>query len=685
MRRVNVFLYSALIFISAISLGAATTPGPQISGVTPKAVAKAAPQTLTVVGSGFKTGLTPSIGTASGVTSTSFMWTVTLNNAGTTTLSVTNRDTQVSNAYSMNVGAPTEPALYLMCPPPQVVTTTSSAGIAVNYPSPLRTGGVPPISMACTPPSGKVFPVGTTPVMCAAVDAAQQRAACSFAVTVNLGQTAPKLSEYAINGVPPFVGTTSMYLGTAKYSNGTSQPVQANLATWQSANTAIAAWSSPGVLKGVSAGTTVVSSIYQGMTATSTVTIPASPGPVPPPPPPPTQVNGGKTLISSGDFTFLGAFKVPSSAGGGDAAWGRTLALRTVNGQTKLLSMTAQQGVFEINIPSPLGSNPANFPVATLGRFWGDVFEARHTVQYGLASGFVYGLYWDDVDNRLYWNYGDIYKANTNPDSSIGYSTLNDADGSHVSVGSWQVGDNSKMTMGGVLPVPSWWSNLYAPGRRLAAGFGGYQSVVATGPASMGLALFGFDPAQLGATPLHGKVPSRTLVMYPYTQGCQARMARDVDYTTQFDACNPANGAGFNTWVDDMWQGAVWIDTPTKTGILVTHVEGNGQVWYQNSTTHAERGSHWMRVYSPDDFARVLAGSANPWGIQPRASWAVQFPGAFTYPLPSWQDEPAYLVTGAAYDSATQRLYVAVRFAAGPSINQVTPQNTTAIYVFQVS
>ncbi len=38
--------------------------------------------------------------------------------------------------------------------------------------------------MSCTPPSGSVFPVGTTGVRCEAADALGHTAQCSFAVTV---------------------------------------------------------------------------------------------------------------------------------------------------------------------------------------------------------------------------------------------------------------------------------------------------------------------------------------------------------------------------------------------------------------------------------------------------------------------------------------------------------------------
>jgi hypothetical protein len=392
--------------------------------------------------------------------------------------------------------------------------------------------------------------------------------------------------------------------------------------------------------------------------------------------------SGAKTLLKQTDLTFLGGFKIPSPGpSGGAAEWGKCLTIR--NG--KICTISLDHTFDEWNIPTTLGQTNATFPNASPARGWGNVFRVRWTTQYGGDSGFVHGMYWDPIGQRLYWNYGDTYKANLNLDPSLGYTTFNDAAGTFSSVNCWQVGHNSKMTMGGVLPIPDWWSQLHTPGKRLAAGFGGYESIVATGPASMGLALFAFDPAALASTPSHGMIPHTTMVMYPYNVGCGGRMQRDTDYHTEFDSCNPSGGIGYNTWVDIIWQDAVWIDTPTKTGVLLCHVEGNGRVWYQTSTGHAERGSHWFRVYDPADLADVVHGVKQPWAIQPRNTWAFNFPAQFTYPLPTWQDEPTYLVNGVCYDPTTSRLYVSIRFAYGPTPNTLTSNNRTVVYVFGVS
>jgi lysophospholipase L1-like esterase len=56
--------------------------------------------------------------------------------------------------------------------------------VAVSFGAPAVTGGVAPVSVSCTPPSGSTFSEGTTGVSCTATDAQQRTASCSLTVTV---------------------------------------------------------------------------------------------------------------------------------------------------------------------------------------------------------------------------------------------------------------------------------------------------------------------------------------------------------------------------------------------------------------------------------------------------------------------------------------------------------------------
>ncbi len=55
----------------------------------------------------------------------------------------------------------------------------------VAYPAPAVTDNCPGVNVVCAPPSGSIFPVGTTNVSCTATDGGGNVSACTFKVTVN--------------------------------------------------------------------------------------------------------------------------------------------------------------------------------------------------------------------------------------------------------------------------------------------------------------------------------------------------------------------------------------------------------------------------------------------------------------------------------------------------------------------
>jgi hypothetical protein len=65
------------------------------------------------------------------------------------------------------------------------VATSSSSGAIVNYPAPTATDDLDTSpTIVCNPPSGSLFPVGTTTVVCTATDDAGNIGRCTFQVTV---------------------------------------------------------------------------------------------------------------------------------------------------------------------------------------------------------------------------------------------------------------------------------------------------------------------------------------------------------------------------------------------------------------------------------------------------------------------------------------------------------------------
>lgn len=380
-----------------------------------------------------------------------------------------------------------------------------------------------------------------------------------------------------------------------------------------------------------------------------------------------------KRLLGPDDIGYLGAFRLPQDIEGDDATFGTGLTHRRVNGRFRLMTAALHQTVYEVTVPTLRAAPP--FDTAPVARIWGDVTQGNKLLDPAPDGGArndsgLYGLHWDDQTERLFWSYGDGYNTVSANDPSLGASELDDTSGEVTSLGAWRLGRRScKMTMGGVTAIPQAWADQHTRGRRLAAGFGGYFSIVALGPASMGPALAAFDPARIDRTPSRGRLPITPLVGYPFNADpftAPTRARRSTDYRTEFDGWNPRNGRGFWTWADYLSQGGLWIDTPSVQGVLFAPTLGNGRVWYENSTLNAEAASHWWYVYHPDDLAEVAARRRPQWRIQPRRRLRVEYPG-IAYPLEGWANGPRHHVVGATFDERSRRLYVCVTWPAPPS------------------
>ena len=94
------------------------------------------------------------------------------------------------------------------CPTNLNVTTCNSAGVTVNYPAPTASSSCGAITnLVCNPPSGSVFPLGTTTVACIATDSQGNSAMCTFTITVTLSASpytviCPPVN-LSITGCPP--------------------------------------------------------------------------------------------------------------------------------------------------------------------------------------------------------------------------------------------------------------------------------------------------------------------------------------------------------------------------------------------------------------------------------------------------------------------------------------------------
>jgi hypothetical protein len=108
------------------------------------------------------------------------------------------------------VGANTSPLI--TCPSDVSVSNDfSQCSAVVNYPAPLVSGGTGNIVVVCIPPSGSVFPLGTTTVTCTATDAVGHIGTCSFIVTVN--DPEPPVASYAVVKAPVLLSNPPRIVG----------------------------------------------------------------------------------------------------------------------------------------------------------------------------------------------------------------------------------------------------------------------------------------------------------------------------------------------------------------------------------------------------------------------------------------------------------------------------------------
>jgi hypothetical protein len=107
---------------------------------------------------------------------------------GTTNVTLTVRDnvgltSQCTSTVTVIDTTPPQiscPANLTRIAPPTCPVATS---LVVTYTTPTATDNCPGVSVACNPPSGSVFALGTTTVTCTATDSANNKSSCSFTVS----------------------------------------------------------------------------------------------------------------------------------------------------------------------------------------------------------------------------------------------------------------------------------------------------------------------------------------------------------------------------------------------------------------------------------------------------------------------------------------------------------------------
>lgn len=376
------------------------------------------------------------------------------------------------------------------------------------------------------------------------------------------------------------------------------------------------------------------------------------------------------------DFRFLGTTTLPSAPwpANGDSNFGKGLAVRLEKDGTVTLFTGSWAPQVVLTWQAPRGAD---------GTFSG---SAAFTGNLGTPPlhYYLFGLYWDPPTSMLYASSQNDYDGSGTIDMSLGRATIDPVTGKLAAAGSYTfAGRSDKFTQGGITALPDWFQKAYGCGR-LAVGWGGYWSVIATGPASMGPAGACFDPPDASVT--KGAIANTALLGYPYSSSTVTHTAaaeRDADYTQTFGwgwwpKHVPAD-PGF--WVpgDSLWQGCAYVDTGAVSGLLCVPMLHNGCVWYGDnaipqkppecSTTpgkaaalNSTRARHWVYIYDPRDLGAVATGQKAQNAIQAAQRVPLDLPGV-PQPLTGWPNIPR-MVTGVSFEPTSGLFAVMIRNAA---------------------
>ena len=217
-----------------------------------------------------------------------------------------------------------------------------------------------------------------------------------------------------------------------------------------------------------------------------------------------------------------------------------------------------------------------------------------------------------------------------------------------------------------MLQIPQWFANATRGG--IHSGSASAATSRSTAPPALALPWPPSLRRTLRPTRTIPRCPTCPLLGYPY--GAPDRAHRDTDYTSYYDGgtypttpglWNPANGTGYWTWSDTIFDGGVWIDTPQMQGVLFIAKVGQGNVYYQSSDRHAQSGQFEWMVYNPADLAAVASGAKQQWQIQPEYEWTTP-----TLPFGPFDQangngytgDGMSSVGGVVFDPTTNRLYV---------------------------
>ena len=380
-----------------------------------------------------------------------------------------------------------------------------------------------------------------------------------------------------------------------------------------------------------------------------------------------TDATENPRLVRSSHLTYLGAFRFPGDARNDYAYGGTSIGFNPANNSLFARGHDWYQLVGEISIPAPvITSDFAALPVAAVLQNQTDITEG-HLNEVGADGASIGGCKVGGLlvhEGRLIGTSYAYYDAGGSArrshfTSGLDFAQTGDFRGMYR-VGTWNPG----FVAGHMAHIPPEWRT--ALGGPVLTGLDGVPIVSRT---SYGPTISVFDPAQLGVV---DPVPATLLFGYTYEHATLGTWGNSTEYNPQFNQAAGSSGVVFPFGSDSvLFFGSAGVGIPcygqgtSDRSLDRTPVPGtNGQVLYVYDPASGSKGCHaypyvaYIWAYRAADLARVAAGQLQFWQVVPYATWELPLPFG-----PEGQDG----VGGAAYDPATNRIFVCQYNAVGAS------------------
>jgi hypothetical protein len=348
------------------------------------------------------------------------------------------------------------------------------------------------------------------------------------------------------------------------------------------------------------------------------------------------------------DITYLGGFRLPNTAQGGDFSYGgNQMAYNPA--RNSLFVNSLHYKVAEVTIPAPVNtSDVSRMSFASYLQPFSDPSEGHlddigpGTVMGGLlvhgdrlySTGYVY---YDGLNTQVTSHFS--HSTNLSEPSFRGMSQV------------WETG-KAGFVAGYMANIPAQWQSLLG-GPALT----GQCCIPLVTRTSFGPSAFGFDPAGIGA---NTALPASPLLYYTKEH---ASLGPWEGATAMYGGATMMGGAAviagtrtalFIGRIGTTFCYGYGVEDPALHGTRGAFNQTNCyDPWNLAKGTHGYPYKYQIWAYDLADFAAVKAGAKQPWDVVPYAVWPFTFPTA----------EKKIEIGGIAYDAQRQLLYVSQSFA----------------------